>query len=222
LVAINPQSMKPAELMRVLNTAGRGTVLTETRLRRHRNRAGYTIGDARTVNLLQYAAWLTLEHFKPKEPPQDYAERKRRQAHRNAEAVRVAQDIGELPAVVDPERKAAAEESFRTFCETYFGEVFYLPWSADHLKVIAKIERAVRTGGLFAMAMPRGSGKTVGCQTAVLWAALPARIWIKRPILRPVRCAPSGWRPGRRGRSSTCWSPRPITRRRRWKTWASR
>jgi len=115
---------------------------------------------------------LTLEHFAPKEPPQDYAERKRRQAQRNAEAVRTAQDIGELPKVIDPARKAAAEESFRTFCETYFRDVFYLPWSDDHLKVIAKIERAVRTGGLFAMAMPRGSGKTVGCQTAVLWAAL--------------------------------------------------
>ena len=59
--------MKPAELMRVLNTAGRGTVLTETRLRRHRNRAGYTIGDARTVNLFRYAAWLTIEHFAPRE-----------------------------------------------------------------------------------------------------------------------------------------------------------
>jgi len=172
VAAINPQSMKPAELMRVLNTAGRGTVLTETRLRRHRNRAGYTIGDARTVNLFRYAAWLTVEHFAPKEEPQDYAERKRRQAERNAEAVRAAQDIGELPKVVDLERKAAAEESFRTFCETYFGEVFYLPWSEDHLKVIGKIERAVRTGGLFAMAMPRGSGKTVLCQTAVLWSAL--------------------------------------------------
>ncbi len=172
MVAINPQSMKPAELMRVLNTAGRGTVLTETRLRRHRNRAGYTIGDARTVNLFRYAAWLTLEHFAPREEPQDYAERKRRQTERNAEAVRAVQDIGQLPAVVDPDRKAAAEESFRTFCETYFGEVFYLPWSDDHLKVIAKIERAVRTGGLFAMACPRGMGKTVLCQTAVLWAAL--------------------------------------------------
>ncbi|MEA1950732.1 MAG: terminase gpA endonuclease subunit [Planctomycetota bacterium] len=172
MAAINPQNMKPAELMRVLNTAGRGTVLTETRLRRHRNRAGYTIGDARTVNLFRYAAWLTLEHFAPKEDPQDYAERKRRQAQRNAESVREAQDIGELPAVADPDRKAAAQASFRTFCETYFSEVFYLPWSDDHLRVIDKIERAVRTGGLFAMAMPRGSGKTVGCQTAVLWAAL--------------------------------------------------
>jgi hypothetical protein len=172
LAAINPQSMKPAELMRVLNTAGRGTVLTETRLRRHRNRAGYTIGDARTVNLFRYAAWLTIEHLAPKEEPQDYAERKRRQAERNAELVRAAQDIGELPPVVDPHRKAAAEDSFRVFCEAYFGEVFYLPWSDDHLKVIEKIERAVRTGGLFAMAMPRGSGKTVLCQTAVVWSAL--------------------------------------------------
>lgn len=172
MAAINPQSMKPAELMRVLNTAGRGTVLTETRLRRHRNRAGYTIGDARTVNLFRYAAWLTIEHLAPKEEPQDYAERKRRQAERNAELVRAAQDIGELPPVVDPHRKAAAEDSFRVFCEAYFGEVFYLPWSDDHLKVIEKIERAVRTGGLFAMAMPRGSGKTVLCQTAVVWSAL--------------------------------------------------
>ncbi len=172
MAPIDPQNMKPAELMRVLNTAGRGTVLTETRLRRHRNRAGYTIGDARTINLFRYAAWLTLEYHTPKEDPQDYTERKRRQAERNAEAVRAAQDIGEIPRVVDPERKAAAEESFRTFCETYFSEVYYLPWSEDHLKVIGKIERAVRTGGLFAMAMPRGSGKTVGCQTAVLWAAL--------------------------------------------------
>ncbi len=112
-MAIDPQNMKPAELMRVLNTAGRGTVLTETRLRRHRNRAGYMIGDARTINLFRYAAWLTLEHFAPKEEPQDYAERKRRQAERNAESVRAAQDIGELPSVADPERKAAAQESFR-------------------------------------------------------------------------------------------------------------
>ena len=49
----------------------------------------------------RYAAWLTLEYFKPKEEPQDYAEQKRRQAERNAEAVRVAQDIGDLPPVVN-------------------------------------------------------------------------------------------------------------------------
>jgi hypothetical protein len=40
------------------------------------------------------------------------------------------------------------------------------------LKVIAKIERAVLEGGLFAMAMPRGSGKTSICECACIWAVL--------------------------------------------------
>jgi len=47
-----------------------------------------------------------------------------------------------------------------------------LPWSPDHLKVIAKIEAAVRHGGLFALAMPRGSGKTTLVIRAMLWALL--------------------------------------------------
>ena len=86
--------------------------------------------------------------------------------------MRAAQDIGEIPPVADPLRRETALASFKTFCETYFAEIFYLPWSDDHLKVIQKIERAVLNGGLFALAMPRGSGKTVLCQTAVIWAAL--------------------------------------------------
>mgnify|MGYP000922394388 CR=1 FL=1 len=59
-------------------------------------------------------------------------------------------------ADANPERKARATGNFRFFCETYFPEIFYLPWSRDHHRVIDKIERAVLNGGLFAMAMPRG------------------------------------------------------------------
>lgn len=169
---INPRRIRPSVLARLLNSLGQGEVISERQLRRHRNRAGYTIGDAKTVDLFRYAAWLTLEYHKPKEAPASYEEVKRRQAQRNAELVRAAQDIGDIPDVVDPARRARCEESFRTFCETYFPDVFYFSWSDDHLRVIDKIERAVRTGGLFAMAMPRGSGKTVLCQTAVLWSAL--------------------------------------------------
>ncbi len=177
---INPRQLKPAVLTRLLNSLGHGEVISERQLRRHRTRAGYTISDPRntkTVDLFRYAAWLTLEHFKPdpRNEPVGYEEVKRRQAQRNAEMVRAAQDIGEIPAVADPQRRARCENlpgGFRGFCETYFADVFYLPWSDDHLRVIDKIEKAVRTGGLFAMAMPRGSGKTVLCQTAVLWSAL--------------------------------------------------
>ena len=38
--------------------------------------------------------------------------------------------------------------------------------------MIAKIEQAVLHGGLFAMAMPRGSGKTTICECACIWAVL--------------------------------------------------
>jgi len=169
---IDPRKLKPAVLARLLNSTGKGEVINERQLLRHRNRAGYTIGDAKTVDLFRYAAWLTLDYFKPKDEPLSYEEVKRRQAERNAEMVAAAQDIGEIPAVADPHRKARAEESFRFFCEAYFPDVFYFAWSPDHLHVIEKIEKAVKTGGLFAMAMPRGSGKTVLCQTAVLWSAL--------------------------------------------------
>jgi hypothetical protein len=83
-----------------------------------------------------------------------------------------AQDIGEIPVVVGPERRARAAADFRFFCTTYLPRVFYLEWSADHLRAIEKIERAVREGGLFAHAMPRGSGKTVIAEAACLWSVL--------------------------------------------------
>lgn len=81
-------------------------------------------------------------------------------------------DIGELPPVADPHRKRAARFSLRLFCETYFPHTFDKPWSPDHLKVIAAIEAAVLHGGLFALAMPRGSGKTTLCEAAALWSVL--------------------------------------------------
>src|SRR5207302_8244160 len=61
---------------------------------------------------------------------------------------------------------------FRGFCQKYFPQTFCKPFCLDHLKAIAKIERAVLQGGLFAFALPRGSGKTVLTTTAAVWALL--------------------------------------------------
>ena len=47
-----------------------------------------------------------------------------------------------------------------------------MEWSPDHIKVIGKLERAILTGGLFAVAMPRGSGKTALCEAGATWALL--------------------------------------------------
>ena len=172
MAQINPTRLKPTDLTRLLNSAGFGEVLNERTLRRHRNRAGYTIGDKKTVDLLRYAAWLTQLYLAPPKVTRDYDDLKESARLRNAELARTGQDIGPIPPVVNPMRRAMAERSFKCFCETYFPDVFYLPWSEDHLKVIEKIEQAVLKGGLFALAMPRGSGKTVMMQMACLWSAL--------------------------------------------------
>lgn len=79
---------------------------------------------------------------------------------------------GEFPEVVNKKRRAKALGDFKFFCRAYFPEVFFLPFSPDHDKVIAKMERSVITGGLFALAMPRGSGKSALCVAVCLWAAL--------------------------------------------------
>jgi len=172
VAVINPTKLKSTELLRLLNSAGFGEVLTERRLRLHRNRAGFAIGDAKTIDLLRYAAWLTQRYLTPPKENRTYDDLRQAARLRNSELARAGQDIGQIPAVVNPQRKIRAISSFRYFCETYFPEVFYLSWSDDHLKVIGKIEQAVLKGGLFALAMARGSGKTSMMQMACLWAAL--------------------------------------------------
>ncbi len=107
---------------------------------------------------------------KPTAEPSAYEKHKDRIRKREAERSALGRDIGPLPAVVKPSRRSDAEMSFRTFCESYFGATFCIPWSDDHLTTIASIERAVLEGGLFAVAMPRGTGKTTLAETACLWA----------------------------------------------------
>ena len=104
--------------------------------------------------------------------PRDYDRHRDDQARRSRERSEAGRDIGPLPPVADPARKAAGRLSLRAFCETYLAARFALGWSGDHLKVIAKLESAVLHGGLFALAMPRGSGKTTLCEAAALWAIL--------------------------------------------------
>src|SRR3954463_1843671 len=89
-----------------------------------------------------------------------YQKVKARAQARSSELVLAGQEIAPLPPTRDPARRARADRDFRYFCETYFPKQFTLAWSDDHLKVIAKIQRVVCDGEQFAVAMPRGSGKT--------------------------------------------------------------
>lgn len=73
----------------------------------------------------------------------------------------------------DPDAKTKAartkmEKSLSDWLKHHGGEAFSSQWSDDHKKVLAKIETAINDGGLFALAMPRGHGKT----TILKWTTL--------------------------------------------------
>ncbi len=104
-----------------------------------------------------------------------YAAHRERARVRQQAASRSGRDIAPLPEVVNPSRRKRAEKSLKVFCKQYLANTFNLPWSEEHLLVIQKIEQAVSNGGLFALAMPRGSGKTSLCLAGALWAWLSGR-----------------------------------------------
>ena len=85
------------------------------------------------------------------------------------------QDVGAIPPPVNFTRRLKADNDFQFFCESYFPDQYNLAWSKDHLRIIKKIERVICDGETMAVAMPRGSGKTTLCQTAVIWAMLTGR-----------------------------------------------
>ena len=174
-MALDIHNLSATELIRLVNSTMLGTVLNAPKLNRQRNVAGYRIGDGKRINLVRYVAWRIREREKPQAEPLSYEERKRRQAQRNADLVKAGQDIAPIPDVEDMDRRLRACDDFRFFCETYFPQAFFRDWSDDHLRVIEKIERAVTEGGLFAFAMPRGSGKTTLARMSGLWAILSGR-----------------------------------------------
>lgn len=173
-MTLDPRRLRPSELCQLLNSTPLGEVISERQLYRHRQRGGFRIGDGKHVDLFRYVAWLVQLRHEPKpEPTGDPYERQKERANaRSAALSQASRDIGELPAIANLERRSAVATDFRLFCEAYFRMTFHLPWSEDHLKVIAKIEQAVLQGGLFAMAMPRGAGKSSLAECAWVWAVL--------------------------------------------------
>jgi hypothetical protein len=102
-----------------------------------------------------------------------YAARKERERDRQADQSRSGRDIAPDWPGIKPEdlvtRKRLAK-SLRAFCLEVMPDKFGLSFSADHEKAIAKMERAILQGEQFALAMPRGSGKTTLVVACVIWA----------------------------------------------------
>lgn len=172
---IDIRRLTPTQLVRLLNSTPLGVVVSAGKVNRQMNEAGLRItagGDPRKVSLVKYVGWLARKRDEPRPQTVGYEEKLRRDLERQLARSRQGRDIAPIPQVVNPQRRKACEQSFCAFCEQYFPQAFHLKWSDDHLRIIEKIERAVIDGGLFAFAMPRGSGKTTLARMAALWAVL--------------------------------------------------
>lgn len=102
------------------------------------------------------------------------AVRKLYYAEREKQDYEATRNIGEIPEVQNPERRKQCATSLKLFIEEYFrdAEKFNLPWASFHLETMKKMEHAILNGGLFCMALPRGSGKSAITERAIIWAIM--------------------------------------------------
>jgi hypothetical protein len=101
-----------------------------------------------------------------------YAKKKDSERARQRALTEQGRDIGPIPDVADPHRRSAAASSLRIHLETYHAETYNRSWAQYHYAMFERIEAAIFDGGWFAVAVPRGGGKTAICEGAVEWALL--------------------------------------------------
>lgn len=102
--------------------------------------------------------------------PTAYERQKARSRNRQALISRAGRDIGPLPPIKDPERRKACERDLQLALPTYWPNAFSRPFSESHLVMIKRAELVILVSALFALAMPRGEGKTTICRHTVQWA----------------------------------------------------
>jgi hypothetical protein len=111
---------------------------------------------------------------RPRGNPDVAAEKKRiADIERSRETTRKGSDIGEVPAVVNPERREACRLDLERFLVEYFPHTTGLsPFSDDHKRVIARIQDCLLRGGRFCNAVYRGFAKSTLSENAAIWATL--------------------------------------------------
>lgn len=102
----------------------------------------------------------------------DYDQHRESMAERSRTRSEAGREIGPLPAIADPERRARGAESLRAFCVEYFPGRFTLAFGKPHLAAIERLESCTDEGGLFALAFQRGGGKTTLTEVAAIRALL--------------------------------------------------
>jgi hypothetical protein len=105
----------------------------------------------------------------------DYGAQRERARARQAELSESGRDIGELPPIENPERRAKALANLEFFAVTYFPRRFTKALSDDQRASFKELQRVIEQGGTQAYAAPRGDGKTTRAEVATIWAVLSGK-----------------------------------------------
>jgi hypothetical protein len=127
----------------------------------------------------------------PGPPGLPYEARRERERARQAAQARAGQDIGPIPLCADPQRRRKAEASSEAWAQTYFPNRFFLPLAEDHREQFRGIDRIVASGGLQAIAAPRGDGKTTRLEVGILKAVMTGQHSYAVLICATMKRAPS-------------------------------
>jgi len=103
---------------------------------------------------------------------QRYERHKEHARARQASISRGGRNIGDIPPCRNVELRELCVKDLRLFLSELFPETFFVPFSADHLTVIADLQEIILLGGLRANAVYRSFGKTSIAVRAIIWAAL--------------------------------------------------
>lgn len=114
---------------------------------------------------------------KKAQPPRDRAApgdaRRDRLARRSREETQAVAEIGPIPRVKSARRKNACRRNLERFLATYFPHSTGLtPFSPDHKRIIARLQRCILEGGRTLNAVYRGFAKTTIGENSALWAVL--------------------------------------------------
>ena len=97
-------------------------------------------------------------------------------AQRVADMVARRSDLGELPPVRDPERRARCAGSLREFAAVYCSHLFDHEPSARLLDYAATLQAAIEGAGQVHVRCARGAGKTTWVKAALAWGLATGRL----------------------------------------------
>ena len=78
----------------------------------------------------------------------------------------------ELPKPQNARRRVSCRLNLPKFLRTYLPFIFTRPFSPAGLRFVRDLQRLMLSGGLKAIAQPRGTGKTATISGTMMWAAL--------------------------------------------------